>query len=103
MGMTCCGSTKDRTRSTQNKAHLAPQEQEISFPSYSSPNDKLFSSLETTYNYFKHITFADYTILLINFTIKTATLSDQQLILPIKKLTIKHSYQILRIFKFRSI
>jgi hypothetical protein len=82
MGMTCCGSTKDRTRSTQNKAHLAPQEQEISFPSYSSPNDKLFSALETTYNYFKHITFADYTILLINFTIETATLSDQQLILP---------------------
>lgn len=85
MGVKCCSASENSNRKarTQAKVNLAPTEDEISFPSYSSSNDKLFNDLEVTYNLFSKIAFGDFVALLIKFSLDNATLEENNLSVPV--------------------
>lgn len=64
----CCGS------SIEGLDALAPDEDEIDFPSYKSKSDEFLSPLEQDNNYFNLISLAEYATLLDTFSVENATL-----------------------------
>ena len=53
--------------------YLAPDEKEISFKDYSSPNDAPLSEVESSNNFFKYVTLYEYINLLDSFTVENPT------------------------------
>lgn len=70
MGILCCKKNKVAL------SEVIETEKEISIPSYSSPHDKQFSKLESQFNVLKDISFSHYAKSLSNFTLATATVTD---------------------------
>ena len=53
--------------------YFAPDEKEIKFKDYSSPNDHLLGEIESKQNFFKYIALYEYINLLDNFTVENST------------------------------
>ena len=70
MGILCCKKNKVAL------SEVIETEKEISIPSFSSAHDKHFTKLETQFNVLKDISFSHYAKSLSNFTLATATITD---------------------------
>ena len=60
----------------QKVNYFAPDEKEIKFKDYSSPNDHLLGEIESKQNFFKYIALYEYINLLDNFTVENSTVSS---------------------------
>ena len=78
------GCNQCRKRGVQKENYLAPEEVEINFKDYSSPNDAPLSEIdvESPNNFFKHVALYEYINLLDTFTIQNSTIKSD---LPNKK------------------
>jgi hypothetical protein len=69
-----------RKKGYQKVNYLAPEEKEITFKDYSSPNDEPLSVIETTHNFFSFVQLVEYINLLEQFTIESSTIpSDAEM------------------------
>ena len=66
-----------RKKGYQIVNHLAPEEKEIKFKDYSSPNDEPLSIIENKQNFFNFVQLVEYINLLDQFTIETSTVSSK--------------------------
>jgi hypothetical protein len=66
-----------RKKGYQIVNHLAPDEKEIKFKDYSSPNDEPLSIIENKQNFFNFVQLVEYINLLDQFTIETSTVSSK--------------------------
>ena len=76
------GCNQCRKRGTPKENYLAPEEVEITFKDYSSPNDEPLTEVEGNQNFFKHVALYEYINLLDTFTIENSTVRSE---LPQKK------------------
>ena len=75
MGCNMC-----RKKGYQKVNYLAPDEKEIEFKDYSSPNDQPLSIIETKNNFFNFVQLVEYLNLLDQFTIQSSTITSEQTI-----------------------
>ena len=69
-----------RKKGYQKVNYLAPEEKEITFKDYSSPNDEPLSVIETKHNFFSFVQLVEYINLLEQFTIESSTIpSDAEM------------------------
>ena len=61
----------------QKVNYLAPDEKEINFKDYSSPNDAPLSIIESSDNLFRHVALYEYINLLESFTIENSTITTE--------------------------
>ena len=73
MGCNMC-----RKKGYQKVNYLAPDEKEIEFKDYSSPNDQPLSIIETKNNFFNFVQLVEYLNLLDQFTIQSSTITSEQ-------------------------
>ena len=71
------GCNQCRKKGYQKVNYLAPDEKEITFKDYSSPNDKPLSDVESSQNFFKYIALFEYINLLDSFTIENSTIKNE--------------------------
>ena len=67
------GCNQCRKKGYQKVNYFAPDEKEIKFKDYSSPNDHLLGEIESKQNFFKYIALYEYINLLDNFTVENST------------------------------
>ena len=75
MGCNMC-----RKKGYQKVNYLAPDEKEIEFKDYSSPNDQPLSIIESKNNFFNFVQLVEYLNLLDQFTIQSSTVTSEQTI-----------------------
>ena len=71
------GCQECRKKGYQKVNYLAPDEKEITFKDYSSPNDSPLSDIETTQNFFKYVPLYEYINLLDSFSIENSTVKEE--------------------------
>ena len=67
------GCNQCRKKGYQKVNYFAPDEKEIKFKDYSSPNDHPLGEIESKQNFFKYIALYEYINLLDNFTVENST------------------------------
>ena len=70
------GCQQCRKKGYEKVNYLAPDEKEIEFKDYSSPNDTPLSDLEKLHNFFRYIPLYEYINLLDSFSIENSTIKD---------------------------
>ena len=73
MGCNLC-----RKKGYQKVNYLAPDEKEINFKDYSSPNDEPLSIIESKQNFLNFVQLVEYINLLDQFTIETSTVNSER-------------------------
>ena len=71
------GCNQCRKKGYQKVNYLAPDEKEIQFKDYSSPNDEPLSEIEIKQNFFNFVQLVEYINLLDQFTIESSTVVSQ--------------------------
>ena len=71
------GCNQCRKKGYQKVNYLAPDEKEIKFKDYSSPNDEPLSEIENKQNFFNFVQLVEYINLLDQFTIESSTVVTQ--------------------------
>ena len=67
-----------RKKGYQKVNYLAPEEKEIKFKDYSSPNDQPLIIIESKHNFLNFVQLVEYINLLDQFTIETSTVSSER-------------------------
>ena len=67
-----------RKKGYQKVNYLAPDEKEINFKDYSSPNDEPLSIIESKQNFLNFVQLVEYINLLDQFTIETSTVNSER-------------------------